>query len=138
MAERITSRANPLLVHIRKLASSRAHRYDTGEYLGDGVKLLEEAARWDAGYCPAGSAGDSSGGGGACGRYALHQSHGGPAGGTVPGPNPPAGPAQGAYWQPLPGSGGGAGPWKRGDHPPRCRRFQGGRFDFAAGLRGSV
>ena len=49
MAERITSRANPLLVHIRKLASSRAHRYDTGEYLGDGVKLLKEAARWDAG-----------------------------------------------------------------------------------------
>ena len=48
MAERITSRANPLLVHIRKLASSRAHRHETGEYLGDGVKLLEEAARWGA------------------------------------------------------------------------------------------
>jgi len=48
MAERITSRANPLMVHIRKLANSRAHRYETGEYLGDGVKLLEEAARWNA------------------------------------------------------------------------------------------
>lgn len=48
MAERITSRANPLMAHIRKLASSRSHRYETGEYLGDGVKLLEEAARWGA------------------------------------------------------------------------------------------
>lgn len=48
MAERITSRANPLMTHIRKLASSRSHRYETGEYLGDGVKLLEEAARWGA------------------------------------------------------------------------------------------
>ena len=48
MAERITSRANPLMVHVRKLAASRAHRYETGEYLGDGVKLLEEAVRWNA------------------------------------------------------------------------------------------
>lgn len=48
MAERITSRANPLMVHIRKLASSRAYRYETGEYLGDGTKLLEEAVRWRA------------------------------------------------------------------------------------------
>ena len=48
MAERITSRANPLMTHIRKLTSSRSHRYETGEYLGDGVKLLEEAVRWKA------------------------------------------------------------------------------------------
>ena len=48
MAERITSRANPLMTHIRKLMSSRSHRYETGEYLGDGVKLLEEAVRWEA------------------------------------------------------------------------------------------
>lgn len=48
MAERITSRANPLMVHIRKLASSRTHRYDTGEYLGDGIKLLAEAVQWRA------------------------------------------------------------------------------------------
>ena len=46
MAERITSRANPLMAHIRRLASSRSSRYEAGEYLGDGVKLLEEAARW--------------------------------------------------------------------------------------------
>ena len=48
MAERITSRSNPLLVHIRKLASSRPHRYGTGEYLGDGAKLLAEAVHWSA------------------------------------------------------------------------------------------
>lgn len=48
MAERITSRANPLMAHIRRLAASRSRRYETGEYLGDGVKLLEEAVRWGA------------------------------------------------------------------------------------------
>ena len=47
MPERITSRANPLMTHIRKLASSRSYRRETGEYIGDGVKLLEEAVRWD-------------------------------------------------------------------------------------------
>ena len=44
--ERITSRQNPLMTHIRKLASSAAYRRERGEYLGDGVKLLEEAIRW--------------------------------------------------------------------------------------------
>ena len=39
--ERITSRQNPLMAHIRKLASSRAYRNEAGEYLGDGVKLLD-------------------------------------------------------------------------------------------------
>ena len=48
MAERITSRANPLMTHIRKLAASRSYRRKTGEYLGDGGKLLEEAVRWGA------------------------------------------------------------------------------------------
>lgn len=48
MAERITSRTNPLMTHIRKLASSRSYREKTGEYLGDGVKLLEEALAWEA------------------------------------------------------------------------------------------
>ena len=46
--ERITSRTNPLMTHIRKLAASRSYREKTGEYLGDGVKLLEEAVRWRA------------------------------------------------------------------------------------------
>ncbi len=46
--ETITSRHNALLTHLRKLASSRAYRDECGEYLGDGVKLLEEAVKWDA------------------------------------------------------------------------------------------
>ena len=46
--ERITSRQNPLMAHIRKLSASRAYREKTGEYLGDGTKLLEEALHWDA------------------------------------------------------------------------------------------
>ena len=46
--EQITSRKNPLIAHIRKLCSDRACRRESGEFLGDGVKLLEEAARWNA------------------------------------------------------------------------------------------
>ena len=46
--ERITSRSNPLLVHIRKLLKSRSYRRETGECVSDGVKLLEEALRWRA------------------------------------------------------------------------------------------
>ena len=46
--ETITSRHNALLTHIRKLASSRAYRDGCGEYLGDGMKLLDEALRWGA------------------------------------------------------------------------------------------
>lgn len=48
MAELITSRTNPLMTHIRKLASSRSYRREHGEYIGDGVKLLEEAVKWGA------------------------------------------------------------------------------------------
>ncbi len=48
MPERITSRTNPLMTHIRKLGSSRSYRRETGEYIGDGVKLLEEAVKWKA------------------------------------------------------------------------------------------
>ena len=46
--EYITSRKNPLISHLRKLAADRAYRRASGEFLGDGVKLLEEAARWNA------------------------------------------------------------------------------------------
>lgn len=46
--ERITSRTNPLMAHLRKLGSSHSYRAKTGEYLGDGGKLLEEALRWGA------------------------------------------------------------------------------------------
>lgn len=44
--ERITSRKNPLLQHIRKLLNSRSYREQQGEYAADGIKLLEEAVKW--------------------------------------------------------------------------------------------
>lgn len=44
--EHITSRQNPLLVHIRKLTSSRSYRKACGEFVAEGTKLLEEAAKW--------------------------------------------------------------------------------------------
>ena len=44
--ERITSRQNPLMAHIRKLNASRSCRREWGEYVCDGPKLLEEALRW--------------------------------------------------------------------------------------------
>lgn len=43
MPESITSRSNPLIAHIRKLTSSRSYRKKCGEFVGDGVKLLQEA-----------------------------------------------------------------------------------------------
>ena len=46
--EWITSRKNPLLVQIRRLASSRGARRSAGMFLGDGAKLLEEALKWGA------------------------------------------------------------------------------------------
>ena len=46
--EWITSRKNPLLAQIRRLASSRGARRSAGMFLGDGVKLLEEALKWGA------------------------------------------------------------------------------------------
>lgn len=46
MREKITSRKNPLLQHVRKLLSSRSYREQCGEYAADGVKLLEEAVKW--------------------------------------------------------------------------------------------
>lgn len=46
--EQITSRKNPLITHIRKLTSDRAYRRGCGEFVGDGVKLLAEAVRWNA------------------------------------------------------------------------------------------
>ena len=41
--EIITSRSNPLCTHLRKLASDRAYRRRSGEFLCDSPKLLEEA-----------------------------------------------------------------------------------------------
>ena len=46
--ETITSKSNPLCVHLRKLASSRSYREETGEFLCDSPKLLGEAVLWGA------------------------------------------------------------------------------------------
>ena len=46
MEQRITSRRNPLLTHTKKLLTSHAYREKSGEFAADGVKLLDEAARW--------------------------------------------------------------------------------------------
>ena len=46
MTERITGRRNPLLQQVRKLLSSRKERQQTGLFVADGTKLLEEAVRW--------------------------------------------------------------------------------------------
>lgn len=46
--EHITSRHNPLMGHIRKLAGSAAYRWETGEFLCDSPKLLQEALLWQA------------------------------------------------------------------------------------------
>ena len=46
MEERISSRKNPLLQQVKKLRSSRAERRKTGRFVGDGVKLLEEAVKY--------------------------------------------------------------------------------------------
>lgn len=46
--EKITSRTNPLMTHVRKLASSASYRRKSGEFLCDGYKLLQEARLWNA------------------------------------------------------------------------------------------
>ena len=44
----IASRKNERLCHLKKLGASADYRRERGEYLCDGLKLLEEAARWGA------------------------------------------------------------------------------------------
>lgn len=46
MFETVTSRHNPLLVHVKKLLTSRAYRQSSGEFAADGLKLLREAICW--------------------------------------------------------------------------------------------
>jgi len=46
--EQITSRKNPLISHVRKLLAERTYRRQSGEFVGDGIKLLAEAVRWSA------------------------------------------------------------------------------------------
>lgn len=44
--ERITSRQNKLLQQAKKLQTSRSYRYQRGQFVADGTKLLAEAVRW--------------------------------------------------------------------------------------------
>lgn len=46
MEQRITSRRNPLIQHVKKLFSSRSYRMETGLFAADGTKLLAEAIRY--------------------------------------------------------------------------------------------
>ena len=43
--DKITSRKNPYIAHLRALASDAAYRREKGEFVCDGLKLLEEAAQ---------------------------------------------------------------------------------------------
>ena len=46
MEERIVSRKNPLLQQVRRLLTSRKERTQTGLFVADGTKLLDEAIKW--------------------------------------------------------------------------------------------
>ena len=46
MEQRITARKNPLLQQVKRLLSSRKERENTGLFVADGTKLLQEAIRW--------------------------------------------------------------------------------------------
>ncbi len=46
METRITARKNPLLQQVRKLLTSRKEREETGLFVADGTKLLQEAVRY--------------------------------------------------------------------------------------------
>lgn len=45
--EKITSRKNEYLLHLKKLASDSAYRRECGEFLCDSPKLLKEAQKWE-------------------------------------------------------------------------------------------
>lgn len=46
MEQRIVSRKNPLLQQVRRLVTSKKEREQTGLFVADGTKLLQEAIRW--------------------------------------------------------------------------------------------
>ena len=46
MTERITARKNPLMQQVRRLLTSRKEREQTGLFVADGTKLLDEAIRF--------------------------------------------------------------------------------------------
>ena len=47
--EYISSRKNPLIQQVRRLLSSRKERENSGLFISDGTKLLQEAIRWEGG-----------------------------------------------------------------------------------------
>ena len=49
--KQITSRKNPKIVHMKKLGQSREYRYETGQFLCDGEKLLLEALAHGSATC---------------------------------------------------------------------------------------
>lgn len=49
MEQRITSRKNPLLQQVKRLLRSRKEREETGLFVADGTKLLQEAIRFAPG-----------------------------------------------------------------------------------------
>lgn len=46
MAERVTSRTNPYIQHVRRLYTDRKYRYACRAFVADGTKLAAEALRW--------------------------------------------------------------------------------------------
>ena len=46
MEERISSRKNPLLQQVKKLLSSKKERENSGLFVADGTKLLQEAVKY--------------------------------------------------------------------------------------------
>lgn len=46
--EKITSRTNPLMTHIRKLTHDRKYRRTSGQMVCEGPKMLAEALKWGA------------------------------------------------------------------------------------------
>lgn len=45
--ETLTSRQNKIIAHVRKLGADKAYRYECGEAVCDGLKLLREAVMWN-------------------------------------------------------------------------------------------
>jgi len=46
--EKITSRKNPICVHVKKLGTSKSYREEEGQFISDGEKLLSEAVSYGA------------------------------------------------------------------------------------------
>ena len=51
LMDRITSRKNSTIAHVRALAGDGAYRREKGQYLCDGIKTLKEALAFGAEVC---------------------------------------------------------------------------------------